>query len=61
MWNPGAYDCECKKASKIYNYLDTKNCSCEKCVGKLVLGYEDKILNTTKTSLDDKKVICKEN
>ena len=33
---------------KIYEYLDTKNCSCEKClVSKLVLECEDEMLNTT--------------
>ena len=32
------------------------NCSCEKrLIGKLVLECEDEILNTTETSLDDKK------
>ena len=35
-----------------------KNCSWEKCTGKLVLACEDKILNTTETSLFDKKVKC---
>ena len=33
-----------------------KKCSWEKCIGKLVLACEDKILNTTETSLFDKKV-----
>ena len=37
-------------------YLDSKSSSYEKSlVDKLVPEYEDKILNTTKTSLDDKK------
>ena len=36
-----------------------KNCSCKKrIVGKLELRWECEILNTTKNSLDDKKVTC---
>ena len=59
MWNPSTCDCECNKANKIDEYLDIKNCSCEKrLIGKLVLGCEDEILNTTETSPDDKKVTC---
>ena len=39
--------------------LDNKNCSCKKCPSaKLVLACEYEILNTTKTSFDDKKVTC---
>ena len=54
--------CECNKACKIDEYLDTKIFSCEtRLIGKLVLRCEDEILNTTETSLDDKKVTCKEN
>ena len=38
-------------------YVDTKNCSCEKHLFvKLVSPCEGKILNTTETSSDDKKV-----
>ena len=34
--------------------MDTKNCSCKKCLlGKLVLECEDEILNTTGTLLND--------
>ena len=41
------------------NIKNIKNCSCEKrLIGKLVLGCEDKILNTTKTSPYDKRVTC---
>ena len=58
MWNPGTCDCECNKVCKVDQYLHMKNCSWEKCIGKLVLAYEDKILNTTETSLFDKKVKC---
>ena len=37
-------------------YLDLKNCSCEKQLfGKLVIACEDDLLNTTKASLVDKK------
>ena len=55
-------DSESNKACKIEEYLDTKNCSYEKLLfGKLVLACEDEILNTIETSLDDKKVTCKEN
>ena len=36
-----------------------RNCLCEKrLIGKLVLESEDEILNTTETSLDDKKETC---
>ena len=52
--------CECNKASKIDEYLNTKNCSCKKyLIGKLVLQCENEMLDTTETSLDHKKVICK--
>ena len=58
MWNPSTCDCECSKACIIDEYLDIKNCSCEKRIfGKLVLACEDGILNTTETSLDNEKVI----
>ena len=44
MWNPSTCDCECNKACKIDEYLDIKNCSCEKClIGKLLLECEDEI------------------
>ena len=49
-------DCECNKTCKIDEYLDIKNCSCKKRLfGKLELVCDDEILNTTETSLDDKK------
>ena len=49
-------DCECCKTCKIDEYLDIKNCSCKKrFFGKLELVCDDEILNTTETSLDDKK------
>ena len=57
MWDPITCDCECSKACIIDEYLDIKNCSCEKRLfGKLVLAREDEILNTTETSLDNEKV-----
>ena len=57
MWNPSTCDCECNKACKIDEYLNIKNCSCEKRLfGKLVLACEDEKLNTAETSFDDKKV-----
>ena len=47
----------CNKACKIDEYLAIKNCSCKKHLfDKLVLTYEDKILNTIEISLADKKV-----
>ena len=59
MWNPSTCDCGCNKACKIDEYLDIKNCSCEKrLTGKLVLECEDEILNTTEILLNDKKVAC---
>ena len=48
VWNPSTCDCECKKVFKIYEYLDLKNCSCEKClICKLLSECEDEILITT--------------
>ena len=39
-------------AYKIDEYLDTKNCSCKKCLfGKLVLACQVEVLNTTETAL----------
>ena len=62
IWNPSTCNCECNRACKIDEYLDTKYCSCEKrLIGKLVLECEDEILNTTESSLDDKKVTCAKN
>ena len=62
MWNPSTCNCECNKASKIDEYLNTKNVSREKHLfGKLVLACEDEILNTTEKSLADKKVTFKKN
>ena len=62
MWNSSTYDCKCNKACKIDEYLDIRNCSCEKClIGKLVLEFEDEILNTTETSLDDKESNMRKN
>ena len=56
MQNLSICDCECNKACKIDEYLDSKNCSCKKhLIGKLVLGCEEEILNTTETFPDDKK------
>ena len=54
MFSPSMCDCECNKAPKIDEHLDTKN-NKKRLIGKLVLGCEDKILNTTETSPDDKE------
>ena len=49
MWNPSTCDFECNKACKIGEYLDIKNCSCEKRLfDEIIIAYEDKILNTKK-------------
>ena len=53
MWNRRTCDFGSNKACKINKYLDIKNCSCEKRLGKLVLGFEDEILNTTETTAKD--------
>ena len=59
MWLPITCACECNKACKIDEYLDTKNWLCKKLlISKLVLECEDETFNTTETSLDDKKVTC---
>ena len=45
MSNPNTCGCECKKACKIDEYVNTKNFSCKKRLfGKLVLVYEDEKL-----------------
>ena len=60
MWNRSTCDCEFNNACKINEYLDIKNCSCEKLViGKLALECEDEILSAAETSLDDKKSIMR--
>ena len=52
MCNSSTYDFEFNKASKFDEYLDTKNCSCKKCLfGKLVLACQVEVLNTTETAL----------
>ena len=52
MWNPSMCGCECNKACKSDEYLDTKKCSCKKRLfGKLLLTWEDEIINTTKPHL----------
>ena len=59
LWYPSRCDYRCSKICKIDEYLDIKNCSCEKpLLGKLVLTCEDEILITTETSLFEKKVTC---
>ena len=56
MWKPSTFHCERNKACRIDEYLDIKNCSCEKLLtDKLVLEYEDEILKTTEILLNDKK------
>ena len=62
MWNPSICGCECNKAWKVDKYLDIKICSCKKhTFVELVLAWEDEILNTTETSLDDKIVTGEKN
>ena len=59
MGYPSTCVCECNKAWKIDEYLDIKNCTCEKSlIGKLVLKYEDEILNTIETLLNNEKLAC---
>ena len=48
MWNPNNFECECSKTWKLDELLAIKKCSCEKRLfGKLVLGCEDEVWNTT--------------
>ena len=66
MWIPSAGDYECNKAYKIDEFLDIKNFSCKKSIfNKLVLTllltFEDEILNTTETSLDNEIAISENN
>ena len=52
MWSSSTCDCECDKKCKIDKYLDTKDCSYKKHLPvKLVLEYEDEILNILKPYL----------
>ena len=53
-------DSKTKRTCEFGKYLDIKNCSQEiSLFGKLVLPFEDEILNITETSLPDKKVTHK--
>ena len=52
----------CIKAYKTDEYLDIKNCSHKKrLIVQLLLEWDNEILNTTKTSLDDKNESCERN
>ena len=52
----------CIKAYKIDEHLDIKNCSHKKrLIVQLLLEWDNEILNTTKTSLDDKNESCERN
>ena len=51
----------CMIVSEI-RHVKLTNCSCEKCLfGELVLAFKYKILNTTETSLNNKKVTFEKN
>lgn len=57
MWNLSTCDCDCNKACKIDEYLGPKSCLCKKrLISKLVLQFEDEMLNTAESYTDDKKV-----
>ena len=61
-WNPSTCNWECNKVCKINKYLHIKHCSCEiPLFCKLVIAYEDGILNTTVTSPVDERVTCAKN
>ena len=46
MWNPSRCYCSFNEACKIDEYLNAKNCSCEKqLIGKSVFECEDEILS----------------
>ena len=49
IWNLSMCNCECYKTCKIDEYLNDKNCSCEKNL------IEFDMPNKTETLLDDKK------
>ena len=58
-WILSTCDCKCNKNCKNDEYLDIKNCSCEKRLfGKLALACENEKLITTETSLNNRKVAC---
>ena len=60
MWNFSTCDCKCNQDCKFDEYLDIKNCSCEKRPFDKV-ACQDEILNTTEILLEDKIVIREKN
>ena len=59
MQYPSTCDCECNKAYKVDKHLGTRNGSYGKLLTvKLVLEYEDEMLNTNAASLYDKIETC---
>lgn len=62
LWYPTRHDCECTKACKIDRYLGLKVVYAKKyLLSKLVIAYEDEILNKTETSQVKKKVTWEKN
>ena len=56
MRNPSTW---VTKHVKLRNIYMLKNCSCGKrLIGKLVLEFEDEMLNRTGTSVDENKEAC---
>ena len=57
MQNLSKCDCECNKGCKTDRYLGIKKQFIQNRIfSKLILAYEGETSNTTKTSLNDKKV-----
>ena len=63
IWNPSICECKRNKSCDARKHLDYEKCKGGKrLIDKLVLKFEDKVLNSTDTaSITDKKVSCKNN
>ena len=55
-------ECESENSCDVCKYVDYVNCKIRKrMLDRLVLEFEDEILNTADASFDGKKVMCKNN
>ena len=62
MHDPSKCDYECYKMCEIGEYLYIKNYACkEHVIDNLMVTYENETLNTTKTTIVDKKITYENN